>query len=70
MGTLFPEAIPALHFNLLFAPEAPGSDPSKYSEVEKRLVASRTKFRTTGSGYYAIQSTKARRKFFMRQFAL
>lgn len=58
MGSLFPGAIPALHFNMFRAPVSPGSDPSKYSEVEKRIIASRTEFRDTGRGYSAIQGTK------------
>lgn len=58
MGSLYPEAVPVLHFNAFHTPTAPDSDPSKYSAVEKRLVASKNEFSTKGHGYFTLQATK------------
>ena len=60
MGTLFPERIPVLHFNSFPTAPVPGSDPSKYSALQKQLVASRNAFNTTGNGYFILHATKVR----------
>ena len=59
MSSVFPESVPVVHFNMFRAPPAPGVDRSKYTDAEKRLVASKEEFDKSGFGYFAIQSTKA-----------
>ncbi|KAH8113196.1 alpha/beta-hydrolase [Phellopilus nigrolimitatus] len=58
MGTLFPESLKAMHFNMFRTPPVPGIDPSSFSTTEKRLLARREEFAKNGTGYSMIQSTK------------
>ncbi|KAH8111358.1 alpha/beta-hydrolase [Phellopilus nigrolimitatus] len=58
MGSLFPESLTAMHFNMFIAPSVPGIDPSSYSETDRRSKARLNEFRRNGMGYSAIQNTK------------
>ncbi|KAL5505042.1 hypothetical protein ACEPAH_7705 [Sanghuangporus vaninii] len=58
MGCLFPESVLAMHYNMFRQAPEPGSDPSTYSEIEKRVVARGVELNSTGSGYFEIQRTK------------
>lgn len=58
MGSLFPESLSIILFNMFRVPPTSGSDPSTYSDVEKRLVSSKEEFNSNGFGYNLIQKTK------------
>ncbi|KAH8107521.1 alpha/beta-hydrolase [Phellopilus nigrolimitatus] len=58
MGSLFPESLTAMHFNMFIAPSVPGVDPSNYSATEKRSLQRRAEFFKSGMGYFALQNTK------------
>ncbi|KAL5532403.1 hypothetical protein ACEPAF_5973 [Sanghuangporus sanghuang] len=58
MGCLLPESVLAMHYNMFRQAPEPGSDPSTYSEIEKRVVARGVELNSTGSGYFEIQRTK------------
>ncbi len=56
LGIAFPEHLIGVHLNMLF-PQGP-SDLPDLTDVEKARLQARQKFLATGSGYFAIQSTK------------
>ncbi|KAL5498683.1 hypothetical protein ACEPAH_2038 [Sanghuangporus vaninii] len=58
LGSLFPESVLLMHFNMFRTPPAKNADPSSYTEIEKRVVARRQEFSATGTGYFEIQKTK------------
>jgi len=58
MGSLYPESIPTMHFNMFRCPPIPGISPDSFSDTEKRLLARNAEFAATGRGYLDIQSTK------------
>ena len=56
LGVAFSEHLIGVHLNMLF-PQGP-SDLPDLTEEEKARLQALQKFRSTGSGYFAIQSTK------------
>jgi pimeloyl-ACP methyl ester carboxylesterase len=56
LGVAFPEHLVGVHLNMLF-PQGPSDLPDLTDEEKARLQALQ-KFLSTGSGYFAIQSTK------------
>jgi epoxide hydrolase len=56
LGVAFPEHLIGVHLNMLF-PQGPSDLPDLTNEEKARLQALQ-KFRSTGTGYSAIQSTK------------
>lgn len=56
LGVAFPGRLIGVHLNMLF-PQVPDDVPD-LSETERARLEAMRRFRTTGSGYYAIQSTR------------
>jgi len=56
LGVAFPGHLIGVHLNMLFPQVGGGS--SDLTETERQRVEAMQRFRTTGSGYYAIQSTR------------
>ena len=63
MGCLFPESVLVMHFTSVATRLV--SDPSEYTEFEKKAALRADQFRKLGIGYMQIQATKAseRNKF-------
>lgn len=64
MGSLFPESLILMHYNMFLAAPEPNSAPPQLTEIEDRLRIRLEEFRTTGNGYFMIQMTKASCLFF------
>jgi pimeloyl-ACP methyl ester carboxylesterase len=59
LGVLFPEQLIGVHLNMLSPYVAPGSEPpAGLSDSDRQRVERLRRFRRTGSGYGAIQSTR------------
>ncbi|EJD06708.1 alpha/beta-hydrolase [Fomitiporia mediterranea MF3/22] len=56
------DSVSLMHFNMFRTSPMPNRKPSTFSEVEKRLVARRDEFATTGRGYkqLQVQATKVK----------
>jgi len=56
LGVLVPDHLTGVHLNMLFTRVPP--DAGELTEVEQERVAAAERFRATGAGYGAIQSTR------------
>lgn len=58
MGTEYPAAVRAMHFNMFRAPTPNDVNPNTFTDAEKHLIKRRAEFAESGRGYLEIQSTK------------
>ena len=70
MASTYPQSLLLSHFSNLVAPVDPDVDPSAYSEIDKQNLAKFENFWATGTGYFAIQSTKVRSLMLIKRINL